>query len=200
MKTEDDYPSLVSDLSEHLSAPDPDERIRQIVRQEADKRIMIFVGIGAFLWAAGKYGWIGAISVLGLGIAAAIFSAWRDDFDPRHERHLVTLNAENLVRLEIVTEAAAAGKSAWALEEKEYEGGTRRIVAAENDHWDRFWERTYKVALELEKLSPRERGKRLLKAANAAREPLAQAKDMAKRDKAELIFWATNALDLVERA
>lgn len=200
MRTKDDFCEMVSELSERLSSPDPDEHIRQIARYEADKRIVVFLGIAAFFWAAGKYGWIGAVSVLGLGIAAAIFSAWRDDFDPRHERHLVTLNAENLVRLEIVTEAAAAGKNAWVLEEKEYEGDTRQIVAAENDHWDRFWERTYKVALELEKLSPRERGKRLLKAANAAREPLAQAKDMAKRDKAELIFWATNALDLVERA
>jgi len=200
MRSEDDYCDLVGELSERLSTPDPDEHIRQIARQEADNRVMVFIGIGAFFWASREFGWIGGVSVLGLGICVAMFSAWSDARNPRHERHLVTLNAENLVRLEIIAEVAAAGKKAWKLKEKEYERDKRQIVAAENDHWDRFWERTYRTALEFEKLSPKERAKRILNAANAAKESLAHANDMAKRDKAELIFWAANALHLVEQA
>lgn len=201
MRTDNDYFELVSQLDERLSALDPDEqRIRRIARDETDKRILATLGFGAFVWATIEYGWVGGVTVFGLAIAAAVFSAWRDGFDPNQERHLVTLKAKDLVRLEIIAEVAAAGQNPWALKEKESERGKREVIVADNDRWVEFWERTYTTALSLEKLSPKEREKRFVNAAAKAKEALVQARGIADREDAELIYWADNALSLVEQA
>lgn len=198
MLTEDDYFEMVNELDQRLSAPDPDEDIRKIVRQETDKRVMALLALGAFIWLTEKYGWIGGASVLGIVISAFIFRAWHNDMDPKHDRHLVTVNAAELVRLTIIAEIAAAGKNAWILTQKQYATDTRKIIEDENEYWDCFWERTYKAAVELEKMSPKEQRNLLVLAANAAREPLIQAKTMAKRNKAQLVSWAYNAFYLVK--
>ena len=57
---EDEYLDKVTKLSERLSGDDPDERIRQIAREEADKRLHAFLGpvllIAALWWAQRQYG------------------------------------------------------------------------------------------------------------------------------------------------
>ena len=193
MRTEDDYSRLVDDLTKQLSGEGPDERIRQIAGDEADKRIISLVGIVGFLWAEKEYGSIAIAAAVGLGI---VWMVWRVNFDPRHKRQLVVSKAEDLVRLQITAESFAAGATVWELEEEEYPGDKRQIHATDNDHWKDFWKRTYMTALKLKNLSPRERRKRISKAAKAAREPLIQGRNMAERENAELVFWARNAIGL----
>lgn len=196
---EERYHQLVCDMSERLSQPDMDERLKQLIGKELNKR---FLGIGAFalgIWATANYGWLGLLGAIVLGLVWVFILTVIDDFDPKHQASQIPMQAEDLVRLELVTEAAQADEVVWTIKEKDYEKDLRRVVPILNKRWDYFWERTYKVANELEKLNPRARRKRSLETAKKASRVLAQAKQIAKLNEAELSSWASMALYTVDR-
>ncbi len=199
MRTEDDeYFDKVQALSERLTGDDPDERIRQIAREETDKRILALtrplLWAGAIWWANHEFGSQGLWVAIGAGIAWLILDGLRQDFDPKHDRHLVVSQAEDLNRLMMIDEAFAAGEQVWFVKDKEYERDTRKVHVFDNDRWDSSWRRIHNTALELERLSPRARRKRVRQAAQKVRVPLEQGEALAKREQAELTFWARNFL------
>ena len=56
MRTEDDYSRLVDDLTKQLSGEGPDERIRQIAGDEADKRIFRPMRVKVVRWIGAPAG------------------------------------------------------------------------------------------------------------------------------------------------
>ena len=196
---EDRYHQMVCDMAERFSQPNPNDDLKELIGKEVNKR---FLGLGAVamgIWAAANYGWLGIASAVVLGFLWVFILTVIDDFDPKHEAFRIPGQAEDLVRLEIVTEVAEADGVVWSIEEKKYERDHRKIVPVLNERWDHFWERTYNVASELEKLNPRARRKRILATAKKGSEALAQAKQMAKLNDAKLPYWASTALYAVER-
>lgn len=201
---EEEYLDRVNKLSERLSGDDPDERIRRIARLEADKRINAYVGpilfMGALWWAHREYGTQGIWMVLVLGAAWFMWIVLRMDHDPSREQHLVVSYAEDLNRLTIIADAHGAGEPVWSIGEKQYPSDKPSIVATDGPRWDGSWRRVYNWALELERISPRARRKRLLTAAKQARPALEQGEAMAKHEDAELTFWARDYLHKLKRA
>lgn len=201
---EDEYLERVNKLSGRLSGDDPDERIRRIARQEADKRINAYLGpilfIVAIWWAQREYGTQGLVIVIALGIAWFMWSVFRMDYDPKHEQHLVVLGAEDLNRLSIIADAYEAGETIWAVGEIQYPSKKPSIVAANGPRWDGSWKRVYNWALELERISPKKRRKRLLEAAKRAKPALERGEAMAKREDAELTLWARDYLQKLKQA
>lgn len=194
----DEYLDRVNRLSERLSGDDPDERIRRIARQEADKSINAYLGpilfIAALWWAHREYGTQGIWVVLVLGTAWLMWIMFRIDYDPRHERHLIVLHAEDLNRLTIIADAYEAGEPVWSVGEKQYQSNKPSIDATDGPRWNGSWKRVYNWALELERISPKKRRKRLLEAAKRAKPALDQGAAIAEREDAELALWARNYL------
>ena len=196
---EDRYRKMFYDLFQRMNQTDPDEHLKKIVRQEVDKRIL---GLGVFalgLWAMATFGWFGVASAVGLGLLWFFILDRIDDLDPKCQAFRIPDEAEDLVRLQIVTETAQANEDVWAIEEKQYERDKRKVVPVLNERWDRFWERSYNVALELEKLSPRARRKRISLTAKMGKDALLQAKQLSNREEANLASWTATALHKLER-
>jgi hypothetical protein len=195
---DDDWFDRVEKLLAVLDGDDADDPIRQIARHEADKRINAILGpilfIGALWWAHREYGQQGSYLVLGLGVAWFFWTIVRQDWDPAHERHLIGMQAEDLNRLQLLAEAHEAGEQTWRVKEKEYERDKREIQVFGGDRWDGSWRRIHSFIMELQKLSPRKRRKRMMGAARRARPALEQGQQLADRKGAELIHWARGYL------
>lgn len=195
---EEQYFDQVSKLSERLNGDSPDERIRLMARQEAEKLIAAYlkpvIFIGAIVWAQRERGTQGVWTVLALGVASFIWTVVRTDFDPKHDQHLIVMHAEDLNRLTIIAEAHEAGEPVWSMGEKQYPSNRPGVVANRGARWDGSWKRIYNWALELERVSPNKRRKRLLEAAKQAKLALEQGAALAEKEKGELTFWARNYL------
>ena len=193
---DDEYFAKAIALGERLSGADPDESVRRIAREEAEARVQAYLRpilfLAAMWWANSQWGRQGASVVVAAGVVWFVWSLGRTDHDPKHDRHLVLLSAEDLIRLEVVAEAHEAGETVWVVSDKEYSSDTRKIAAKDGPRWDGWWKRVYYAALDLERLSPKGRRKRLMSAALRAKAALLQGKEMAGRENAELSFWARN--------
>jgi hypothetical protein len=205
MRTEDDeWFDKVEKLRERLEGDDPDEHIRGIARQEADKRLNAYLGpilfIAALWWANREQGSEGFWIVVALGVAWLIWTTFRRDWDPAHERHLIVNQAEDMNRLAMVAEAHEAGEQVWFVKEREFERDKRKISVFDNNRWDGSWQRIHGWTLEFERLSPRKRRKRLMQAAKRAKAALEQGEAIAKRENAELVFWARDFVYKLKRA
>jgi hypothetical protein len=204
MPTEDDeYFDRVQELSKRHDSDGPDERFRQMAREEANKRIEAYLGplvlLGLLVGAIHLYGATGGWLVGGIAVAWFLWSVVKMDWDPAYERHLIVMKAEDLNRLRVITDAHAAGEPVWRIHEKEYERDTKKIETVDGPRWDGSWKRIYHDALELQALSPRKRRAKVEKAAQAARSALLDGKAMAKRENAELTFWASGHIQKLEQ-
>ena len=192
---DDDWYDKVDKLQERLTGDDADGNIRRIARQEADNLLTAYIGVFAFFgmvwWANNTYG-----STAGVCVAVGVTVAWiawtviRADCDPGTDRHKIDMIAHDLNRLKVITDAYAAGEPVWCVKEKEYADDKPQIVVIDSDRWDGSWRRVHSWMLELERIGPRQRRKKVLNAVHAAHAPLQQGAEMAKRDQAELILWA----------
>lgn len=203
MRTEDEYFDLVTKLSDRLTSDTPDDRLRQLARKEAETVVARWLIAGAVLYAgkqlADKFGFDVLWAWFGIAIGWILWTSIRAEFDPLEDRHLVVSQAEDLNRLTILRECQAAGEPCWQVSQPTYSGEKVRITPIESSRWDQSWKRIYTSALELEKLSPRKRKKRLLEAAVEVEPALRQGSDMAAAQNAELIYWARAALEQVRR-
>ena len=204
-RTEDDeWFDRVEKLRERLVGNDPDERIRQIARQEADKRIaavvMPILGVVGAWWVGKEYGQPASYLLITCLVGYFIWTVVRMDRDPQHERHLIALNAEDLNRLTLVAEAHEAGEQVWFVQEKKYERDIRRVHVFDNDRWNGFWKSVHGYMLAMQGESPKRRRKRLMDAARRARVALEQGESLAKGEDAELVFWARDYLHKLKQA
>lgn len=195
-----DYWQLQLDLSEKLSQPDEFEHIRTIAREEADKRIVGWLLWGGFIAATAIWGWKGALAGIGLVLLYFWLEARQSDRRPGGEPHRIVSHAEDYVRLQIISEAFAAGGPTWQVKDKEYDRDEKKIVVADSDRWDDASERMYNAALHFQKLSPLQRKKCLRRAAKEARPALEQGDAMAKAEGAKLVYWASDALSGLRRS
>lgn len=197
---DDEWFDRVQKLREQHDGDGPDDRIRQIAREEADKRISAVAFMLGLWWVSKEYGREASYIVIALGVAYFIWTIVRLDWDPKHERHLIGLRADDLNRLAIIADAYAAGELVWKLFENEYPSDKRSIAAVESDRWDGSWKRIYDYILELQAMSPRQRRKRLMIAARRANPALEQGEAMSKQEDAELTFWARDYLHKLKQA
>ena len=202
-KQYDEWFDKAEKLRERLEGTDPDERIRQIAREEADKRIsgvvLPIIFVAALWWISEEYGRGASYALIAAGIGYFIWTVVRLDWDPRHESHLISLQAEDMNRLQLLAEACEAGEQTWFVKEKEYERDKRSVQVVDNERWNGSWRRIHGYMLELQPMSPRRRRKRLLDAAKRARAPLEQGEALAKREGAELTSWARSYLHKIKR-
>lgn len=183
------YERLVFELEDELSRPHPDERIREIARQEADRRFGSWIVLAATIAAIYFWGWIGLVGLI-------ILWPMSRESTPRADRHLIVRNAEDYIRLKITAETFAAGETCWRVEEDNLDD-TRRVLACDSPRWDNAWQRIYHTAQEFRHISARERRKRLRAAAREAKAALDLARDLAKKEKAEPVHWAQNGMWLI---
>jgi nitrogen fixation-related uncharacterized protein len=189
-----DYEGRLEKLSEKFSGDTPEDRYRRIAREEAEKVVgglAVSLGwMGAII--AASYWWkgVGVTLVLVAAVSWFFWTVFRKQYDPREDRHLVIGQAEDLCRLAIIEAAYRSGTVVWEVHKKAYDRDTRRIELSETLGWDNFTEKSYEIALELEKLSPHKRLRRLNTAAQDAQDVLSQGVQMAKDSQAELTYWA----------
>jgi hypothetical protein len=201
---DDDWFDRVEKLLAILDGDDEDGRIREIARQEADKRILAYLGpilfVAALWWANRRFGEQGAYLGLGFGAVWFVWTTIRLDWDPKHERHLIGSQAEDLNRLQLLAEAHEAGEQTWLVKEKGYQRDKREIQVFDSDRWGGSWRRIHTFIVELQTLSPRKRRKRIMTAARRARPALEQGQQLADREGAELTYWARGYLERLKQA
>ena len=185
MHEETDYSSLITRWTERRLDEQSDDRIRQVALEAADERIILFSALGASVWAAKQYGWP-AVAII---VPVAILLWWENGLGSTPNRYELTAKAENIVRFQIIAEAFAAGEAVWKLDTAE---GSEKcaIYPVDNERWSGFWKRAYETALALEKLGPRGRRNRVVRARKVAREALRQGRELARREGVEMVFWA----------
>jgi hypothetical protein len=133
---------------------------------------------------------VGICVSVGLTVAWFVWTVVRSDWDPATDRHKIDMIAEDLNRLAVISQAYATGEPVWSIKEKTCERERPKIVAFDGERWDRSWHRIYEWTLQLERMTPRQRRKKLLDAVAAAQAALQQGAEMAKHEDAELIYWA----------
>lgn len=188
-----DYSYLTDKLNEELTkSSDLNRQIREIAREEADKAILPFLCLGAFIAAAAIYGRKGAAYAALILVAGAIAYWWNEQRRRGAKPEEIMPQAEHLVRLQITAETFAAGEPCWEVTDKDGEGydlNGLQIHVPDSPRWDDAWERIYKAMQEFRGLSPRQRRKLLKDARRAAAPALARAREMAQQEGAVPVFW-----------
>ena len=159
MKDDDRYLKLFEQLENELSGDHPDEKMSAIARREAEAVIAKYMGIATFFalcaWLPTYLdlpAWMVFVGLAVLAIAGMVIAAERDT---RTDRHLVTLHAQDIVRLQITKEVFAAKGECWELKPDVDDDEKLTVYALDDARWDGFWERAYSIALELRRLAPK---------------------------------------------
>lgn len=141
------------------------------------------------LWFAALVGmswWQGWRGFVASGIAFAVYEAWSArarDRTPGADPHMIDIESESYVRHTIVAELSARGEQVWKSEDG-------RLVAADNSAWEQFWLRVEPVVAEFERLSPRDRRKRLADAMRASKDSREEMMHLAQEYHLEPAAWA----------
>lgn len=196
---EEQYADRMFKLSDRLSGNDPEDRMRRIAREEADRQVVInLIAMGwivAVGWLSATYGLGGGLGGLALAAIYVRYKHNQDQNDPKVDRHRAVDMAKDAIRLDIVASGFAAGDQVWSVETPGYPNAETKIVAADDDRWGNFWQRAYNLALELERLSPKQRDKRMATYKARARPALSAGKQLARENDARLIYWAERVAD-----
>lgn len=197
MSEEDDFFERVQSLDRSLSGDSEEGRFRAIARAEADNRVVAWVCLFGAIWLAvwlpdklSLPNWI-----VGVGLVSG-WIAWvmiERTFDPKYERHLIVLRAEDAVRLKRIAKAHDDGLTVWELTESDYVG-TKKVNVRE-ELLEGFWAEVFSLAASMDRLAPFKRNRVLRTARKAAQPALRMGNDLAKENGVELIYWAAAALD-----
>jgi hypothetical protein len=196
-ETDTDYERLLADLEERLASEDAPVSV--LVRREVERQVSGIMWFVAFAFVTWRWGWKGVVASL---IVFFIYCAIDYHISRRRrgeERQTIVLDAEHLVRLQITAETYRRGEPCWTVVCKQYDADARKVVAADTPHWSAFWKRAYEAARTFQTLSPHERAKRLKSAARDAREPLENARELARRENATPPYWVNSALARLHR-
>lgn len=196
MNDEPDYFGEVSALRRELSDDTDEGRYRAIARQEADKRVatwLCWIGFFALLnWLPNKLSvpaWLVFCGLMGVWVVWVVVNA---ALDPQCNKHLIVNQAEDIVRLKLLSEAFNNGKAVWEICRGEYD--TKKTVNVKERVLSDFWGEVFRLAVRMRGMAPWQRKRELSKARNAAEPALKQAQVMAKESGSDLAFWISNVM------
>ena len=189
---DDYYTKLISAMAERHNGEDPDQKLREIARQEVNRKLSMLVAVIAIGWAI-----IVSINdnpsrVIVAIILGVFWLGWSVEFNPEHDRHLIISQAEDLNRLFVISQIHSSGDMVWTVADDVSTPGAKSIVVEDSHHWDGSERRVFHYAQELERISPRRRRKKLFRAAKQAKAVLIQGGQLAKNENAELVYWASD--------
>lgn len=190
-KSDEEYSNMALELDRKFRAHcDPDSEIRQIAREEAEKSTLQLAALASCIAAGAVYGSKGfAIAAL-MVLSGTIYWKWYQRHTPGFKKESIWTEAEILVRLQITTEAFAAGEPCWEISKNwRDEGGL--IHAKESTRWNNRGERIYETMLRFIYLSPTKRRKQLKDAARKAAPALAQLSQMDPEFNPD--YWGPNS-------
>ncbi len=194
-----DYHQRVIELAEEIDQRDQRlAEIAHIARQEAEKKISLFLGLFAFIWAVNEFGWRGGLAA-SVVISVAIYLEFRrQDADPQNGQYLIITQAEHEVALRKVAASRKLGEEVWFVEGEAYSGAKAWLAPRRGEDDEDYWRLVYETAGELRRLSPTKRKKRMKLNQREAHDALKEGRAIAEEKGAELPYWVRSALSELE--